>query len=68
MIKVTDHALIRYLERVGDYDIEEIRRQMVTPELEQTVKLVGNTGKFPVGDGRNMYVLLSGRVVSIVPK
>ncbi len=67
-ITVTDHALIRYLERVGDYDIEEIRQQMVTPVLEQMVKLVGDTGRYPVGDGRNMFVLLNGRIVSVVPK
>ncbi len=67
-IIVTDHALIRYLERVGDYDIEEIRQQMVTPVLEQMVKLVGDTGKYPVGDSKNMFVLQNGRVVSVVPK
>lgn len=67
-IKVTDHALIRYLDRVGDYDIEEIRRQMVTKELRHTIKLVGNNGKFPVGDGKHVYVISDGTIVSVVPK
>ena len=67
-IMVTDHALIRYLERVGDYDMEEIRRQMITPELKRDVAIIGGTGKFPVGDGKHMMVLQSGRVVSVVPK
>ena len=30
---VTDHALVRYMERVLGYDVEAIRKSMVTPDV-----------------------------------
>lgn len=51
-ITVTDHAVIRYLERVQGIDIDAIREQMVTDQVEQAVDTLGGTGKFPSGECR----------------
>jgi len=66
-VRVTDHAVLRYLERVGGYDIDDIRAQMITEDLKLQAKFCP-TGKIPVGDGKHMYVIQGGRVVSVVPK
>ena len=66
-VKVTDHAVLRYLDRVGEYDVEEIRRDIALAVVEYE-RLYGGTGKFPVGDNRHMYVVSAGTVVSVVPK
>lgn len=36
--EVTDHALIRYLERVNGFDVEGFRRNILTPALIGAIK------------------------------
>lgn len=66
-VLITDHAVLRYLERVGDYDIEEIRREMADA-VKDSVLVFGGTCKPPVGDGKHAFVMVENRMVSVVPK
>jgi len=67
-IMLTDHALLRYLDRVSGYDIEAVRREIASKELKATAAIIGGNGRIPVGDNKHMFVLKDGRIVSVVPK
>lgn len=48
-IKVSDHALVRYMERGLELDLDTIREQIVPQVLTQLVHQVGGTGEFTIG-------------------
>lgn len=37
--RVSDHAVIRYLERVHDFDFEEQRKELLTPAVLTAIKM-----------------------------
>ncbi|QDH83723.1 hypothetical protein [Achromobacter phage Motura] len=47
---VSEHAVLRYLERMYKFDLNEIKSQILTPQLIKTADTLGN-GKFPTGAG-----------------
>jgi hypothetical protein len=49
-LNVTDHALLRYVERVLGIDIEAIRNTIISEKVESLVAAVGDA-KVPIGDG-----------------
>ncbi len=51
-IEVSEHAIYRYLERVLNIDIEEIKSKIVTGELKALVTVLGGTGTYPVDNFR----------------
>ena len=55
-ISVSEHAIVRYMERAMGFDIEEIRRKIVTDELIKLHGKLGNKGKYPIGDGLRAVV------------
>ena len=48
-IIVSEHAIIRYFERVLGFDIEKIKREMVPEKIKDQIKLM-KSGLFPVGE------------------
>ncbi len=61
---VSEHAILRYLERVMNVDIEQIRSLILT---EDNVTLIENmgSGKYPIGNGMKA-VVKNKTVVSVV--
>jgi hypothetical protein len=59
---VSDHAVLRYLERVKGIDIEAIRAELSTPTIDVAAQFGCDTIKR--GDGSRMK--LQGDVVSTV--
>jgi len=49
-IKVSEHALIRYFERVRGYDLSEIEKEIVSEEVLRMVDTLGGTGRYPNKD------------------
>jgi septation ring formation regulator EzrA len=47
---VSEHALLRYIERVMGVDLEEIKNQVLGPETLALIGKLGN-GKYPIGNG-----------------
>jgi hypothetical protein len=47
-IKVSDHAVLRYLERKAGVDVEAIRKSILESQLPTMVATLGGSGKFPV--------------------
>src|SRR5690606_744477 len=45
---VSEHAILRYLERVMGVDIECVRDQILTDELLDMTKTLGPNGTYPV--------------------
>jgi hypothetical protein len=62
-IIVTDHAIVRYLERIAGVDIEGLREE-IKKETELAGGVLGN-GKFMIGGGFRA-VVSDGRVVTII--
>ena len=61
---VTEHAIIRYMERVRNYDIEILENEILTDDLKTQIKTLGN-GKYPIGNGFRA-VVKDNSIVSIV--
>lgn len=65
MTEITDHACLRYLERVYGIDIDAVKAEMRTPALETAVSFGA-----PVLIGRNgeRLVICNGAVVTVIAK
>lgn len=64
-VEVTDHAVVRYLERFMGVDVEKLRGQITTPDVLRTVALMGEgQARVPIGE-HCRAVISNGRVVTI---
>lgn len=64
-VSVSDHAILRYFERVLGYDLEEIEKKIATEALIEFVETLGGSGRFPVSD---FQVCMKNNVVTTVIK
>ena len=48
-IIVSEHAMLRYIERVVGINLKEIEKRILTDEVKEQYKIVGN-GRFPIND------------------
>ncbi len=48
-IEVSDHALVRYLERACDLDLDRVRNDIVPLDV-QVAALVCGDGRYPIGN------------------
>jgi len=44
---VTEHAMLRYFERVLNFDLKEIEKKILTDSVLNQAKVVGGSGLFP---------------------
>jgi len=51
-IKVSQHAIVRYFERVKGFDIKEVEKDILTKEVLNLVEKLGGTGGYPNKDFR----------------
>lgn len=63
--RVTEHALVRYLERVRGIDMEEVKQAILTPQVREWLHLFPE-GNFPL-DGRHKVVIRDGAVLTVKP-
>ena len=65
-IRVTDHALVRFLERAGGLDVEPIR-QMLSQSLDRAAEAAEQLGetKVTVIGGGLRYVVCNGVLVTV---
>jgi hypothetical protein len=63
-ITLSDHALIRYIERIEGYSLDEFREKIITDRARKAI------GKFPSGlitmDGFKMRVK-NRKIITIIP-
>ena len=62
VVTVTDHAVVRWLERVLGVDVDQLRREMVPPELALLVREYGS-GRFTIAGVR--YIVSGGHVTTV---
>jgi len=61
---VSEHAVLRYLERQYGFDLEDIKKQILSDDLKGLIIKLGS-GKYPLGDGRTV-VVKNKCVVSVI--
>ena len=64
-IYVSEHALVRYFERVKGFDIEEVKKEILSESVMQMVSVLGGSGQYPNENGYGI-VLDNFRVATIV--
>jgi hypothetical protein len=62
---VSEHALLRYIERVMHIDLKQIEKEILTPEVVKAIDVL-SSGKIPLGD--NLLIVKNKTVTSIIPK
>ena len=53
---VSEHALLRYFERVEGYDLEAIKKKILPEPVAQQIKTI-RSGTFPVGNNGSSFRL-----------
>lgn len=61
---VSDHAVVRYLERVVGFDVEALRRRILTPTVEAAIR--SGVTRIRTADG--VIVVRQGLVTSYLPR
>ena len=60
---VTEHAILRYLERIEGIDFEEVKKKILTEKVKGFIEKLPN-GVFPVeGSPNNFKIKVKNRVV-----
>jgi chromosome segregation ATPase len=47
-VKVSEHAILRYLERVEGLDVSRVEKEILTDEVLKMVETLGGNGKYPL--------------------
>lgn len=63
-LRVSEHALVRYFERVKGYDLKEIEKEILEPQLTKMTDTLGGKGTFPNSNGYS--VILDGYTVTTI--
>lgn len=61
---ISEHAIIRYLERVKQLDLEQIKNEILTEENKTLMKNLGD-GKYPIKNTKHRAVLKDGVIVTV---
>jgi len=51
-IIVSEHAILRYFERVLGFNIEDVKKQILPDDVHHKIKLLGGSGSYPVDNYR----------------
>lgn len=63
-IIITEHAILRYIERVIGIDIEDLKKRILDDETKEAIKKLGGSGTYPAKEGHKV-VLKKGSVVTV---
>lgn len=47
-VKISEHAILRYMERVKGLNISDIEKEILTEEVLTLIDKLGGSGKYPV--------------------
>jgi TolA-binding protein len=64
-IKVSEHAIVRYFERVKGFDMSEVEKEILTEEVLMLVDQLGGTGGYP---NKNFKILMKDYTVTTITK
>lgn len=60
---VSDHCLLRYFQRIEGYDLEEIKRRILSPRVLEQIDTLGSKGVYATED---FYVVVKNKVALTV--
>lgn len=63
-LTMSEHAILRYIERVEVVHPNEVYDRVVTEELKKLYSILGNA-EFPLGDSGHSCIVKNGVIVSI---
>lgn len=63
---ISEHALLRYLERVQGIDLTAITSEILTPSLLELIDRLGTSGQYPVKEKGFSVKLKNNVVVTII--
>lgn len=46
-LKVSEHAIVRYFERVKGFDIEQVEKDILSEQVVKLVEQLGGNGQYP---------------------
>lgn len=64
-IGITEHALLRYLERVKGMDLAALEQEIITEKIRGLVAELGGSGQYPSGEGYAV-VMKDFQIVTII--
>ncbi len=62
-IKVSEHAILRYLERVKGINISDIEKEIVNSDIIKMVDVVGGSGTYP---NKDFTVVMKNKTVTTI--
>jgi len=68
-VSITDHAVLRYIERVCGVDVEDLRRRIAT-DIALAAAAADKTGapSYAVLIGQHEYRVVKGVLVTVAPR
>jgi len=63
-VGVSEHAIVRYFERVKGFNIDDIKDEILNEEVLALLDVLGDSGKFPLGE--HQIIMKNGTVTTIV--
>jgi chromosome segregation ATPase len=61
---VTDHAIVRYFERVEGVNIKDVKKKILTDKVKTQINALGS-GEFPLGSGVRV-VVRDNQVITVI--
>ena len=65
-ITISEHAILRYLERVKMIDIKNIPGEIITDDLKEMVEKLGGSGVFPIKDKGFSVRMKNHSIITII--
>ena len=65
-IRISDHAVLRYLERTECIDIQRLKKTLLNKQMRKKIRCMGD-GKYAIAGGLRM-VVRDNTVVTVLPK
>jgi hypothetical protein len=62
-LRVSEHAIVRYFERVHKFDIAKIESQILSPAILDLVEKLGDSGTYP--NGEFSVIIKNGTVTTV---
>lgn len=64
-LQITDHSIVRYLERVKGMNMDTIRKEILTPDVLKYYSQFGD-GEFPTGQENVTVRIRNGHIVTVI--
>lgn len=55
-VRVSEHALIRYFERVKGFNTEDIEKEILSADILKMIETLGGSGTFPNANGYQLLM------------